>query len=105
MSSSFLPKVVTANDLIGGDVVYLAADDQWVRRHKDAELLLDSAHATKRLSFAEAQQAKVVGAYLADAVEGPNGLAPVHFREVFRASGPSNHFHGKQSEQENVSIY
>jgi len=104
MSSTFLPKVVTANDLTCGDVVYLSADGQWVRRHKDAELLLDAAHAAMRLNFAEAQQALVVGAYLADAVKGDGGPSPVHFREVFRAHGPSNLFHGKQSEQKNVSV-
>lgn len=104
MCSSFLQKIVTANDLISGDVVYLSADGQWMRCHEDAELLLGTARATKRLNFAEAQQAQVVGAYLADAIAGPRGPAPVHFREAFRARGPSNHFHGKQSEQENVSV-
>ena len=104
MRSSFSPKIVTANDLTCGDVVYLSADDHWVRRHTDAGLLLDAAHATNRLNFAEAQQAQVVGAYLADAVNGANGPSPVHFRDVFRARGPSNLFHGKQSEQENVSV-
>ncbi|MCB2135677.1 MAG: DUF2849 domain-containing protein, partial [Rhodobacteraceae bacterium] len=29
MSRSFTPKVVTANALIEGDVVYLTADDRW----------------------------------------------------------------------------
>ena len=104
MSSAFSPKVVTANDLKHGDVVYLSADGHWVRQHSDAELLLDAAHASKRLGFAETLKAQVVGAYLADAIQGTRGPSPVHFREVFRARGPSNHFHGKQSEQVNVSI-
>lgn len=104
MSSVFSPKIVTANDLVHGDVVYLSAEGQWVRQHKDAELLLDAAHADARLSLAETCQSQVVGAYLANAVEGTQGPSPVHFREVFRARGPSNHFHGKQSEQANVSI-
>ncbi len=104
MCSSFSSKVVTANDLKSGDVVYLSADGHWVGRHKDAELLRDAAYAAKRLNFAEEQQAQVVGAYLADATTGAHGPAPVHFREVFRARGPSNYFHGKQSEQENVSV-
>lgn len=104
MSATFSPKVVTANDLTCGDVVYLSVDGRWARQHKDAELLLDAEHAAVRLSFAEAQQALVVGAYLADAVKGDSGPTPVHFREVFRARGPSNLFHGKQSEQQNVSV-
>lgn len=104
MSSSFTPKIITANDLICGDVVYLSVEGHWVRRHKDAEFLEDAAQATKRLSFAETQQAQVVGVYLADAIAGANGPSPVHFREAFRARGPSNHFHGKQSEQNDVSV-
>ena len=104
MCSSFSPKVVTANDLIDGDVVYLSAEDHWARCHEDAELLRDATHAAKRLNFAEAQYTQVVGAYLADAIAGAHGPVPVHFRETFRARGPSNLFHGKQSEYENVSV-
>lgn len=104
MSTTFSPKVITANDLECGDVVYLSVNGHWVRQHKDAELLLEAEHATNRLRFAEAQQGQVVGVYLADAITGINGPSPVHFREVFRARGPSNLFHGKQSEQQNVSV-
>lgn len=104
MSAAFSPKVITANDLTCGDVIYLSADGEWVRLHKDAELLVDAERAAERLAFAEAQQAKVVGVYLADAIQDITGPAPVHFREAFRARGPSNLFHGKQSEQNNVSV-
>ncbi|PHQ96041.1 MAG: sulfite reductase [Marinosulfonomonas sp.] len=104
MKQNFPPKVVTANDLTSGEVVYLSASDQWVLRHNEAELLIDAGYASARLGFAEAQQGHVVGPYLAGAIAGTSGPAPVHFREVFRARGPSNLFHGKQSEQENVSI-
>lgn len=104
MCSSFSLKIVTANDLIDGDVVYLSADNHWVRHQRDAELLMDAEHTAARLRFAEAQHAHVVGAYLADVNAGPSGPIPAHFREVFRARGPSNYFHGKQSEQANVSV-
>ncbi len=104
MSSAFSPKVVTANDLVLGDVVYLSVDGQWVRQHTEAELFSDADRANERLGFAEAQHGQVVGVYLADAVSGIHGPAPVHFREGFRARGPSNLFHGKQSEQNNVSV-
>lgn len=36
MSRGFTPKVVTANALIEGDVVYLTADDRWSRQHHEA---------------------------------------------------------------------
>jgi hypothetical protein len=89
---------VTANDLALGDVVYLAANDQWTRHHHEAELIEDEAHAQMRLLHGTAQKLIVVGAYLADAKSGPNGPEPVHFREVFRTRGPSNYAHGKQTD-------
>jgi hypothetical protein len=100
MSRKFTPKVVTANDLLEGDVVYLTPADTWSRRHQDAELIEDEAHADIRLVFASQQSGRVVGAYLADAQAGPNGPEPVHFREAFRTRGPSNYFLGKQAEAE-----
>jgi hypothetical protein len=96
MSRGFTPKVVTANRLAMGDVVFLTVDDQWSPHHSAAELIDDEAHAQIRLLFANAQRLVVVGAYLADARAGDNGPEPVHFREVFRTRGPSNYPHGKQ---------
>lgn len=98
MAKPFTPKVVTANALIEGDVVYLAADDSWTRELSQAELLEDEAVADERLLFASAQTETVVGVYLADATAGEDGPEPTHFREDFRRTGPSNYFHGKQSE-------
>lgn len=98
MSRPFTPKVVTANALLEGDVVYLTEDDRWTRLHHEAELIEDEAHAQMRLLKAQSQHQLVVGAYLADAREGPNGPEPVHFRETFRTRGPSNYAHGKQDD-------
>ncbi len=100
--SRFSPKVVTANDLRLGDVIYLTADDLWTRQHHQAELIEDEAHAQLRLLHAAGQQTEVVGAYLADAKAGPMGPEPIHFREVFRTRGPSNYAHGKQVDLQNV---
>ena len=96
MSRKFTPKVVTANDLRIGDVVYMMADGSWTRSHGLAELIEDEAIAELRLLAAMGQADRVVGAYLADARMGPQGPEPVHFREVFRTRGPSNYAHGKQ---------
>ncbi|MDO8882342.1 MAG: DUF2849 domain-containing protein [Pseudotabrizicola sp.] len=98
MSRRFTAKVVTANRLREGDVVYLTADDQWTQHHHEAELIEDEAHAQMRLLHASAQKLLIVGAYLADAKAGPNGPEPVHFREAFRTRGPSNYDHGKQAD-------
>ena len=97
MPSTFAPKVVTANDLLEGDVVWLTADDRWSRDMREAELIDDEAHADIRLLEAQSQRSVVVGAYLADARPGATGPEPVHFREMFRTRGPSNYAHGKQT--------
>lgn len=97
MSRRFTPKVVTANALLEGDVVYLTADDRWSRELSEAELIEDEAHAAIRLLDAAGQSGIVVGAYLAEAQSGSAGPEPVHFRETFRATGPSNYPHGKQA--------
>ena len=98
MSRKFTPKVVTANALMEGDVVWLTADDRWSRRMEEAELIEDAAHADLRLLHADSQAHEVVGAYLADARPGPDGPEPTHFRESFRTRGPSNYAHGKQTD-------
>ena len=95
MSRAFTPKIVTANALLEGDVIYLTADDRWSRDLAEAELIDDEAHAQLRLLEAETTR-DVVGAYLADVQITPDGPAPAHFREAFRAAGPSNYAHGKQ---------
>ena len=89
MPRRFTPKVVTGNALLDGDVVYLTARDDWTRDLSQAELLTDEAHAQVRLLDAQSRAAEVVGAYLADMRDGPNGPEPVHFREAFRRDGPS----------------
>lgn len=102
MPRAFTPKVVTANDLLEGDVVYLTAHDAWTRKLSEAELITDEAHAQLRLLLAEQQGNTVVGAYLADMQQGANGPEPTHFREAFRRTGPSNYRHGKQEAEAHV---
>lgn len=89
MARRYTPKIVTANDLRDGHVVYLAPDGSWVCHHDQAELIEDEAIADLRLLSALGQSDRVVGPYLADARPGPAGPEPVHFRELFRATGPS----------------
>ena len=95
MSKSFTPKVVTANDLLKGDVIYQTAND-WTRDLADAEILTDEAHADLRLIEGSQQIADVVGVYLMDIALDGTAPQTTHFREAFRAKGPSNYVHGKQ---------
>ena len=94
MPNSFQPSVITANALLEGDVVYLRGS-VWVRDLAQAEVLTDEADAEIRLLEAAARSAEVVGVYLSP-VDTAQGIAPTHFREAFRATGPSNYSHGKQ---------
>jgi hypothetical protein len=98
MSRYFTPKIITANSLLEGDVVYLTQDDEWSGSHAQAEFIEDEAHAQLRFLDAARQVDKIVGVYLADAQMGVHGPEPVHFREAFRTRGPSNYAHGKQAE-------
>ncbi|MEM6309266.1 MAG: DUF2849 domain-containing protein [Pseudomonadota bacterium] len=100
MPKPFTPKVVTANALLEGDVIY-QTDSGWTRDLAEAEVLSDEAHADLRLIEASQQTDAVVGVYLADVAVTETGPEPVHFREDFRATGPSNYHHGKQAEAHN----
>jgi hypothetical protein len=97
MTDKPISKVVTANHLLAGDVVYQTATG-WSRDLKDAEVLTDDVLAEARLLDAQLQTGTIVGAYLADVVVSQTGPQPTHFREDFRATGPSNYPHGKQAE-------
>lgn len=97
MPKAFTPKVVTANHLLAGDVIYQTATG-WTRRLEQAEVLTDEADADLRMIEASQQTDTVVGVYLADVVLVDGVPAPAHFRETFRATGPSNYAHGKQVE-------
>ncbi|APE43196.1 hypothetical protein BOO69_07035 [Sulfitobacter alexandrii] len=96
MPKPFTPKVMTANALLEGDVIYMTATG-WTRHLEEAEVLTDEADADLRLIEAQSQPGSVVGAYLAEVTVQDGVPHPTHFREDFRATGPSNYHHGKQA--------
>ncbi len=99
MARKFIEKIITANDLLQGDVIYFTKDNVWSRNHKDAIIAYTTEQANELLERAEQQQDKIVGAYLADVFLDEAQIAsPLHFREKFRSNGPSNYFHGKQAQ-------
>jgi len=99
MPRRFTPKVITSNDLLEGDVIYLAPNGEWVREIGKALLYEDENEANRALEVADLQRDRHVGAYLADArIDDEGRPDPVHYREVFRTRGPTNYFHGKQTE-------
>jgi hypothetical protein len=101
MPKPFSPKVITANALIEGDVIYQTVNG-WTRVLAEAEVLTDEADADLRLIDASQQVGHVVGAYLADVSTLTGAPEPTHFRESFRATGPSNYAHGKQEGRNHV---
>lgn len=98
MAREFMPKVLTANDLLLGDVVYFSVTGTWVRNIVDAQIYHDEDAANAALSTVSLQKNIIVGAYLFDVYVAEGKPIPTHFREDFRAKGPSNYHHGKQED-------
>ncbi len=88
MSKAFA-KVVTANALRSGRVVWLSESDGWTQDVLNAALFTDAEAAENALARAAANTAEVVGCYLADMRATESGPEPTHFREAFRRDGPS----------------
>lgn len=85
-----MPRIITANHLAAGDVVFLA-ENGWtplVDRALVAED--DPALAVLEARAKEAEAANiVVGAYAVEVRrEGPR-IVPLHYREVMRTQGPT----------------
>ncbi|MEM9210749.1 MAG: DUF2849 domain-containing protein [Pseudomonadota bacterium] len=97
MAKKFTPKVLTASRLLEGDVVYFDGT-KWVSLLAEAKLFEHEDAAEAALAQAKARPDLFVGPYLTDAKVGPSGVEPLHFREAFRTTGPSNYAHGKQAE-------
>ena len=91
-------QIITANDLLEGDVVYFTAAATWSRDIQKAEVFSDEAIAQVRLIESMTQENVIVGAYLMPIQHTKDGHAPTHFREEFRTKGPSNYAHGKQEQ-------
>ena len=91
MSKNPALQVVTANDLLDGDVVFLAANGRWQRMLEGAAVADTAEEAARLLAIAEPQESLVVSPYLAEVARDATGrLEPVHYRERIRTLGPSN---------------
>ena len=86
-------QIITANRLLDGRVVFLAADGEWSERVGASRLANDESEAA--LLQAEANQAvtdrKVVAPYLIPVSTEGGQIKPLRYREVLRALGPSTH--------------
>lgn len=94
-------KVITANRLLNGDVVWLGKDDTWVERITLARTFEGKEEAAEGLAIGQKGEAdqKVVGVYDMDVTVEDGVIAPVRLRERIRAAGPTTHPHfGKQAQ-------
>ena len=96
MPVTSISKVVTANDLRSGEVIYLRFPHDWTPELSKASVITEDDLAQAGLAFAQGKSNVVVGAYLSDVVAEADGPKASHFRDTFRSTGPSNYRHGKQ---------
>lgn len=86
--------IVSANDLMTGDVVYLMSQGKWSASLSQAKAFRQFEIANQAADHGNQHHAHlVVGAYVL--AIGADGL-PLSTKERLRANGPSNYFHGKQ---------
>jgi hypothetical protein len=91
-------KVLTANNLKSGEVVFWKGG-RWVIRFHDGERFDGDEAAAPALAAAEGQPTVVVAPYLIDVEQIEGHWTPTAFRERLRALGPTNHpQHGKQAD-------
>jgi len=89
------PQVVTANDLLTGDVVYLTAASSWSRRIAEAAVVANAEAGAALLATAEAQAKAnvVVAPYLIPVLISGDARSipprPIQYREIIRAEGPT----------------
>ncbi|MCP1195502.1 DUF2849 domain-containing protein [Acetobacter senegalensis] len=84
--------VITANRLLDGRIVWLAADGEWSPfiRHAHVYSNADIEAALKQQT-ASAQDNELVGVYGVQVTVTSSGPVPITSRERIRAGGPSVH--------------
>lgn len=84
-------RVVTANRLGDGLVVYLDRDGGWTERIADGRVAADEAEAGELMAVAAraAAACQVVEPYLIDVADDAGGPRPLRRRERIRAEGPT----------------
>ncbi|NLH80736.1 MAG: DUF2849 domain-containing protein [Phyllobacteriaceae bacterium] len=84
-------RILTANRLIDGRVVFRDADGRWVERFADAAVL-DAAATETALAAAAADVAarRIVEPYAVEVIEVEGRREPKAMREKIRVSGPTS---------------
>lgn len=86
-----MPQIVTANDLVSGDVVFRTAEGGWTRSVDAAGVLADraAAEAANAAALADVAAAVVVDVAVIDVTVSDGKVVPVKLRERIRAFGPT----------------
>lgn len=84
-------RVLTANRLSDGLVVYLGAGGAWTTSLPDADLASDEQSEARLTEIGEhaAADQQIVDPYLIDVTAENGTRRPVRFREAIRADGPT----------------
>jgi uncharacterized protein DUF2849 len=101
MTGAETGKVLTANRLSDGDVVFLTRSGSWSLSVDDAALALepDAAKALEARGREAEEANTVTGAYLVDAERRDGRVRALHIRERIRTLGPTvRQDLGKQAE-------
>ena len=87
-----MSKVVIANRLTDGRVVFLAAGDAWATDVNDARVAESDAEADDILASGEKLEGEqqVIGVELIDVSVEAGRITPTKPREAIRAAGPTN---------------
>ena len=90
-------KVLTANRLTDGEVVFWAGE-RWTERFVEADRFDDDGRAEAAEAHAKMLTTLLIEPYLIEVAPVEGGVAPVSYRERLRALGPTNKpDHGKQA--------
>jgi len=85
-----MPKVLTANRLLPGEVVYWNSARGWVPSLAEAQALPDDKADDALAAAAEwVSKREVVEPYLFDVRVENSAIVPVIMREIIRAAGPT----------------
>jgi hypothetical protein len=89
-----MPKVISANRLADGIVVYAGRDGSWFERLSQAKIFASKAEAEAGLLVAQkdAKRNLVVEPVVVEVTEDASGLRAVTLREAIRARGPTIDF-------------
>jgi hypothetical protein len=93
-------KVLTANRLIDGEVVWYGATEAWIELIDGARIARDKAddEALQAIGKAALAANLVVDVDLVDVELRDGRIVPTRLRERIRAAGPTTHLHhGKQA--------